>query len=87
MATPTRETEFVTRARQATIQFWDAYNELRVLQTEWNAQDYGSTLTIDPDGPHAGITPAQVGSVVFDTMNAVKTLMDGGHATNVTNLL
>ena len=56
------------------------------MQTEWNAQDYGANLE-DGTGENTGIAAADVGSVVFATMDAVKVLMDAGHATNLTNLL
>lgn len=82
-----RDEEYVRIARQKAIQLWNAYQDLKAMQDEWNAQDYGNTLTIDPDGNNADIAPADVGAVVFATADAIKVVMDAGHATNVTKLL
>jgi hypothetical protein len=87
MSLQTRETEYVREVRQNTISLWQAYLSLKELQDEWNAQDYGNNLTIDPEGPHAGLLPAQIGAVVFDTANAIATVMAAGNATNVTAIL
>lgn len=86
MATAKREQDFITLTRQETRAFWDAYNALRVRQAEWQAQDYGNTLDAGT-GENEGIVAADVGAVIFATMDAVKAVMDAGHATNVTNLL
>lgn len=82
-----RDEEYVRIARQKAIQLWNAYQDLRSMQDEWNAQDYGNTLAIDPGGNNADITPSDVGAVVFATADAIKVVMDAGHATNVTKLL
>lgn len=73
--------------RQNTIQLWQAYQAIRSLKDEWNAQDYGNTLEIDPGGNNADILPADVGAVVFATADAINGVMNAGHATNVTKLL
>jgi hypothetical protein len=82
-----RHEEYVSIARQKAIQLWEAYQDLLSMQDEWAAQDYGNTLTIDPGGNNADILPADVGAVVFATADAIKVVMDAGHATNVTTLL
>lgn len=82
-----RDEEYVRIARQQAIQLWNAYQSLKSMQDEWNAQDYGNTLVIDPGGNNADITPADVGAVVFATADAINTVMNAGHATNVTKLL
>lgn len=88
MATDARKSDFITQARQAARNFWDAYHTFLKLQAEWNGQDYGSTLDSDDfTGENVGLTAANIGAVVFDTANAIKTSMDAGHATNVTNIL
>lgn len=93
MATDTRKKDFKTKAREAARRLWGAYQELKGLQDEWNAQDYGNTLGTDvanPDGSgseHVGLAPAAFGAVVFDTANAIDAVMDSGHATNITNIL
>lgn len=87
MATEARKSDYKSETRDAARRLWDAYNDLLGLQAEWTAQDYGASLGTDDDGEHTGIPPATFGSVVFDTANAIKALMDGGHATNVTNIL
>lgn len=87
MATDARKNDFATLARQQTRVLWDAYQELRAMQDEWNAQDYGTTLDAGLSGENATVTAAQLGAVVFDTANAIKVDMDAGHSTNVTNIL
>ena len=82
-----RDEEYVRIARQKAIQLWNAYQDLKSMQDEWNAQDYGNTLTIDPGGNNADILPADVGAVVFATADAINVVMNAGHATNVTKLL
>jgi hypothetical protein len=85
----TRGDTYVSDVRASVRSFWESYQHLRSCQDEWNAQDYGNTLAgqLDPAGPNADVTAVQVGSAVFDAMNAVKTVMDAGHATNITNIL
>ena len=46
----------------------------------------GYTLP-DGSGENDGITKAEVGAVVFDTANALVTLLNAGHATNMAKLL
>lgn len=81
-----RGQDYITIARQYNKQIWDALNALEGLQPEWQALDYGSTLP-DGEGENAGITGAEVGSVVFATTDAIRALLDTGHATNMAKLL
>ena len=81
-----RGSDYISIARQNVRDFWEAYETLKSMQDEWNAQNYGSTLADGIDA-NAGITAASVGAVVFDTINAIKTVMDAGSATNITKLL
>lgn len=81
-----RNQDFITIARAEARKLWDAYHALRALQTEWNALDYLNTLG-DGEGANAGYTRTEVGSVVFDTTDAIKAVLDGGHATNLAKLL
>ena len=86
MASDTRGSDYITLARQYNRQIWEAINNLKSLQREWNALDYGSTLDAGI-GANAGILPAEVGSVVFDTADAMIAVLDAGHATNMSKLL
>ena len=81
-----RQSDYITEARAANRQVWDGINALKALQREYNALDYGNTLP-DGSGENDGITKAEVGAVVFDTANALVTLLDAGHATNMAKLL
>jgi hypothetical protein len=81
-----RESDFITIARQYNKQVWDGINGLVALQREYNALDYGNTLD-DGVGDNEGITGDEVGAVVFDTANAMVTLLNTGHATNMAKLL
>jgi hypothetical protein len=83
-----RHEDYVTIARQANRELWQAWLTLKGLQNEWNAQDLGNTLDLDENGENGHLNAAQVGAVVFDTANAIDTaVMQVGHSTNITNLL
>ena len=81
-----RQADYISEARAANRQVWEGINTLKSLQREYNALDYGNTLP-DGSGENDGITRAEVGAVVFDTANALVTLLDTGHATNMAKLL
>lgn len=87
-----RERQYYTQARAANQAIWDGINTLLSMQREWNALDYGNTMA-DGDGPHVGVTKAEVGAVVFDTANNLSALLNnqvptqGGWATNMAKLL
>ena len=81
-----REQDFISEARAANRAIWDGINALVALQREWSALDYGTTLD-DGAGTNTGGTRTEVGAVVFDTANAMVTLLGTGHATNMANLL
>lgn len=81
-----RESDFITEARQANRELWGAINKLVALQREWNALDYGTTLN-DFQGENEGLTGAEVGAVVFDSANAFVGVLNAGHATNMAKLL
>lgn len=81
-----REQDFITEARQQNKAIWDGINALVALQREWNALDYGNTLDAG-DGDNTGISVAQVGAVVFDSVNAFVGVLSAGHATNMAKLL
>lgn len=82
-----REQDFISEARQAAINFWNAYHTFQRLQVEWNAKAYGDTLP-DGEGANAGYTKAEVGAVVFDTTEEVELrIFNTGHATNLAKLL
>lgn len=81
-----RQSDFITEARNANKKIWDGINELIALQREWNGLDYGTTLQ-DGQDANAGYTKDEVGAVVFDTANAMVTLLGQGHSTNMAKLL
>jgi hypothetical protein len=81
-----REQDFITAARAANRKAWEGINELKALQREWAALDYGTTLD-DGEGSNAGITGVMVGAVVFATADALETTLNAGHATNMARLL
>lgn len=82
-----RHSDFTSLARARTKALWDAYHDLRELQTEWNALTYGDNLA-DGVGANLGYNKAEVGAVLFDTINEIKLrIFDTGHATNLAKLL
>ncbi len=81
-----REQDFITEARSANRAVWEGLLKLKSLQREWNALDYGTTLP-PGEGENEGVTALQVGAVVFDTSNALETVLNQGFATNMAKLL
>jgi hypothetical protein len=81
-----REQDFISEARQLNKQIWDGINGLSALQREWNALNYGATLDAGA-GANDGISPSDVGSVVFDTTTAFVGVLNAGHATNMAKIL
>lgn len=81
-----REQDFITEARSANRAVWEGLLKLKSLQREWNALDYGATLPPGA-GENEGVTAAEVGAVVFDTSNALETVLNQGFATNMAKLL
>lgn len=82
----TRDESYYANVRQKNQQLWDALHELKIIQDQWNALDYGNTLA-DGTGVNAGITKSQLGAVIFDTTNALFVVLQAGSATNMANLL
>lgn len=79
---------FYNNVRAANRQIWDGLHALLTLQAQHTALDYGTTLPDgDVGGPNAGLTKLEVGAVTFDTANALKAVLNSGHATNMAKLL
>lgn len=85
-ASSDRQSDYISTARQATRDLWNAWLSLKGLQPEWNALNYSETLA-EFAGANDGLAAADVGAVVFDTANAIETLFNTGHATNLAKLL
>ena len=85
-----RQQQFITEVRELNRQVWDGIAKLKAKQREWNALDYGNTLEDGMNNgaiTNAGVTRTEVGSVLFDTVNAMEAVLDAGHATNMAKLL
>lgn len=81
-----RHQDYISTVRAANKAIWDGINTLVALQREWNALDYGNTLPAG-EGANEGVSRAEVGSVTFDTANALVAVLGAGHATNMAQLL
>jgi hypothetical protein len=81
-----RHQDYISAVRAANRQIWDGVNELKALQREWQALDYGTTLS-DGEGANEGYTKAEIGAVAFATTDALSALLDAGHATNMAKAL
>lgn len=77
---------FYNNVRGANRQIWDGIHALLTLQAQHAAGDYGNTLP-DGTGENAGLTKTEVGAVCFATADALKTVLNAGHATNMEKLL
>jgi hypothetical protein len=81
-----REDQFILEVQYAARQLWLSIHKLGILQDEWTARDFTNTLS-------PGVTlsnypsVADLGAVVYDTCNALKAVLNAGHATNVTKVL
>jgi hypothetical protein len=83
-----RKSAYITETRELARNLWQAINGLEALQKEWNALDYTNTLTADDfEGANSDLQTLEVSSVVFDTTNALRSVLDQGHATNLAQLL
>jgi hypothetical protein len=83
-----RKSAYITETRELARNLWQAINGLEALQKEWNALDYTNTLTADDfEGANSDLQTLEVSSVVFDTVNALRGVLDQGHATNLAKLL
>ena len=87
MTTPTRQNEFISEARRAARNVWEGVLQLKALQAEWNAENYGSTLATPTAGFNEGITKTIVGAGVFAGADGVEAVLDGGLAANFADLL
>lgn len=81
-----RQQDYISIARQQATALWNAINTLEGLQKEWNALDYSNTLAAG-EGENDNLVRADIGAVVFDTTDAIRTLLNTGHATNLAKLL
>jgi hypothetical protein len=78
-----RQDQFIAEVRAAAKAIWDANQQLKALQAEAGALDYGTTLVV-PDG---GPTRSDILAVAYDTNDALTALLATGHATNLAKLL
>lgn len=81
-----KQEDYISRVRVEANKILSAVDNLKsILQDEWNAGAYGDTL---PDGSvnNAGITRAETGAVVFDTADAIDTLLRASGNAHLGNL-
>lgn len=81
-----RDQAYIYNVRKNVRQLWEALNNLEELKPQWSALDYGNTLPVG-EGVNAGIQPADVGACVFATPDALRAVLNLGHATNLAKLL
>jgi hypothetical protein len=78
-----RKSDFISEFRGGVDRFLKAMDELRALRHEYDALDYGNSIT-DPDfaGSNEGVTRQGLLDAV-SSVAAVDTLLGQGHATNL----
>ena len=81
-----RDQEFIQEARNGAKMVLDGINILKGLQPEWNYRDYANTLD-DGTNENSGITRAEVGPAIFDSADAIITVLGNGHGTNLAKLI
>lgn len=86
-----RQSDFVSRARINARKIFEGWTDLLAQQKQWNAGAYGvagaNEIPVATTGANEGIGAALVGAAVFDTADALTTLMNTGHATNLERIL
>lgn len=83
-----RKNDYVAETRSEVRQLVAALDRLRSKQIEWNANNYGETLTDDDlIGVADGLHPSDIGAVIFDTVDALDAVLESGHASNLYRLL
>jgi hypothetical protein len=90
MATENRQSGYITEAREHARRIYSSISALKTMQSEFNYGGYGpqgANPLPDGQGDNEGVTAAQVGAVIFDTTDALKGLLDGGHGANIAALL
>jgi len=81
-----RQQDYISIVRQTATILWNSINTLEALQKEWQALDYSATLEAG-EGENIKQSRADIGAVLFDTTDALRALLNGGHATNLAKLL
>ncbi len=84
-----KEREFYGATRRNAKAIWTALHDAKNLQDQWNALDYGNTLSAG-DNFDAGITKSELGPVIFDTFNALQAVLDangGGLSGNLAKVI
>lgn len=82
MAANSKNSDFITRSRQAAKAVLEALKTLDDLRLQWDSL-YNSTVTADDfDGSNAVISLADI-TAEFTTQAAIDGLMDAGHRTNL----
>lgn len=80
-----RDQDFITEARTHNRAIWKAIHDAKSrMQSEWNASDFGNALA-DGNGENTGVTKAETGAFVFDTINMFYAIISGGTVTVLVN--
>jgi hypothetical protein len=83
-----RQRQYYIETIIATRKIWQGINELQALKKEGDAMDLGNTLPNGPEGSDfEHLTAEQLLSVVYSTSDALQTVLNAGHATNMARLL
>lgn len=86
MPTSDGKQAYIRDKRAGAKMILDGLNILKGGQPEWNYNDYGNTLE-DGAGDNLGVTATQVGAAVFATADAIETLLESGHGSNLAALI
>lgn len=82
-----RDQTYYSRARLEAAKLYTAIQNLKNMQVQWNALDYGNNLEAG-EGVNEGLVGSDIGAVVFATADEASTrLLETGHASNLAKLL
>lgn len=84
-----KASDFYSNARTFARMIHEGITGLRNLQPQFNYGGYGpagANPLPNGTGANEGITAAEVGAAVFDTADALKTVLDNGHGANLEKL-
>jgi hypothetical protein len=79
-----RQSDWISLVRQQSTTLIETVDALNALRSEYDALDYGNTLTDDDfAGANEDVTIAEIQAVIGTTLDALNALLQAGHGTNL----
>jgi hypothetical protein len=79
-----RQSDWISLVRQQSTTLIETVDALNALRSEYDALDYGNTMTDDDfAGANEDVTIAEIQAVIGTTLDALNALLQAGHGTNL----